>query len=326
MPRGPRIDHPGLLHHIIVRGIERRKIFLEKSDYEDFLTRLEIGLEKSGGQCLAWALMPNHAHLLIRSGKRGIAPLMRRVLTGYAIAFNYRRRRSGHLFQNRYKSTICQEDAYLLELVRYIHLNPLRAKIVRSMEELGKYPWTGHAVLMGEKNVKWQETGEVLRLFGKDSKRNYEKFVIDGWLKGKKQDYSGGGLIRSLGGLANALAIKKDERQLYDERILGDGAFVESVLKTEEQLCNRKKITLDDLLDFVSEKTGVEKKELIRRNRQRTVSKGKAVLISLGIDCLNKTGREMAMLTKMSTGAVSQALQRGREFVDKKGWANAINN
>ena len=121
MPRQSRIDAPGALHHIIVRGIERRKIFI---------------VEHTGTICYAGALIPNHFHLLLRTGSAPIAHVMRRLLTGHAVSFNRRHRRHDHLFQNRYKSILCQEDTYLLELVRYIHLNPLRAKLVGDMNEI----------------------------------------------------------------------------------------------------------------------------------------------------------------------------------------------
>lgn len=92
---------------------------------------------------------------------------MRRLLTGYAVTFNLRHRRSGHLFQNRYKSIVCDEEQYLLGLVRYIHLNPLRAGLVKTVDELERYAWSGHAVLMGEGALPGQATVEVLGRFGK---------------------------------------------------------------------------------------------------------------------------------------------------------------
>jgi REP element-mobilizing transposase RayT len=133
MPRKARLDAPGALHHIIVRGIERRKIFRDDADRDDFLERLGDILQDSQARCFAWTLMPNHFHLLLRTGLAPVSDVMRRLLTGYAVSFNFRHRRSGHLFQNRFKSILCQEDAYLLELVRYIHLNPLRARLVADL-------------------------------------------------------------------------------------------------------------------------------------------------------------------------------------------------
>ena len=164
MPRQARLDAPGVLQHVMARGIERRKIFLDDKDRTSFLERLAIILEETQTQCYAWALIPNHFHLLLRTGlsasadasrcRAGPTPLstvMRRLMTGYAVTFNIRHRRSGHLFQNRYKSVICEEDPYLLELIRYIHLNPLRAKLVRDLKELDKYPWCGHSAILGRR-------------------------------------------------------------------------------------------------------------------------------------------------------------------------------
>ncbi len=131
MPRKARVDAPGALHHIIIRGIERKPIFKDKIDYGNFIDRLGKILVDTGTACFAWALITNHAHFLFRTGMVPISTVMRRLLTGYAQQFNRRHQRHGHLFQNRYKSILCEEDRYLLELVRYIHLNPMRAGITR---------------------------------------------------------------------------------------------------------------------------------------------------------------------------------------------------
>ena len=144
MPRGARLDTPGTLHHVIVRGIERRNIVDDDLDRENFITRLGQVADQTDTAVYAWALMSNHAHLLMRSGPSGVATFMRRILTGHAISYNRRHRRHGHLFQNRYKSIICEEDAYFTELVRYIHLNPLRAGIVETLTCLDRYPRCGH--------------------------------------------------------------------------------------------------------------------------------------------------------------------------------------
>ena len=135
MPRQARIDAPGALQHIIVRGIESKRIFFDDQDCDNFVDRLGAVLPESSARCYAWVLIPNHFHLLLRSGNVSISTVMRRLLTGYAVSFNRRHRRYGHLFQNRYKSFLCEEDLYLKELVRYIHLNPLRARIVKQLKE-----------------------------------------------------------------------------------------------------------------------------------------------------------------------------------------------
>jgi REP element-mobilizing transposase RayT len=231
MPRSARIDIPGLLQHVIVRGIERRDIFLDDSDRRLFLERLSRLLADTGTDCLAWALMSNHFHLLLCPRVTKLSVLMRRLLTGYAIVFNLKHKRSGHLFQNRYKSIACQEDVYLLALIRYIHLNPLRAGLAKSIDELDRYPWSGHAVLMGKQEFAGQNIDDVLRMFGqkkKNARQSYREFVHDGIRQGKRDELVGGGLRRSQG------VRNLGEYEAYDERILGSGEFVESLWRETE--------------------------------------------------------------------------------------------
>jgi len=150
---------------------------------------------------------------------------MRRLLTGYALQFNRRQRRHGVLFQNRYKSILCEEQPYLLELVRYIHLNPLRAGVVQDIEALRGYPRCGHSTLMGKVRREWQDTEYVLHLFGgrlRPARHVYERFVAEGVDLGRRPELIGGGLIRSAGGWSAIKALRSvDMRTMGDERILG---------------------------------------------------------------------------------------------------------
>ena len=161
MPRQPRLDAPGTLHHVMLRGLDRRRIVVDDQDRAAFLARLGVVATATRTTVYAWALLPNHAHLLLRSGPFGLPQFMRRLLTGYAISFNRRHQRLGHLFQNRYKSIVVEEDPYFRELVRYIHLNPLRARLVRDLPQLDRYPWCGHAGVLGTGTPAWQDRGYV---------------------------------------------------------------------------------------------------------------------------------------------------------------------
>ena len=152
MPRQARLDSPGTLHHVIIRGIERNKIVDDDKDRENFIDRLEGLSVDLMTSVYAWALMTNHAHILLRSGQPGLPAFMRKLLTGYAISYNKRHKRHGHLFQNRYKSIVCDEDTYFIELVRYIHLNPLRAGLVDTLAKLDWYRWCGHSAVVGRRN------------------------------------------------------------------------------------------------------------------------------------------------------------------------------
>ena len=203
MPRRARLDAPGTLHHVIVRGIERRRIVNDVADRKNFVKRLGELSAGTKTSIYAWALLTNHAHILLRSAEIGLAGFMRRLLTGYAVSYNRRHRRWGHLFQNRYKSIICDEDAYFTELVRYIHLNPLRAKLIKSLAQLDRYRWSGHGVLMGKVKNDWQNRDYVLKWFGKkqgEAKSAYRNYVKKGIYQGRRPELVGGGLIRSLGG------------------------------------------------------------------------------------------------------------------------------
>ncbi len=156
MPRAARLDAPGTVHHIIIRGIERGDIFRDDKDRKNLIGRLGELLPKTDTSCYAWALLCNHAHFLLRIGAVGLATLMRRLLTGYAVSLNRRYRRHGQLFQNRHKSILCQEELYLEELARYIHLNRLRAGIVSDIDELNRYQHIGHSALMGKTDYPYQ--------------------------------------------------------------------------------------------------------------------------------------------------------------------------
>ncbi len=244
MPRKARIDAPGALHHVIVRGIERRKIFRSHYDRVNFLDRLSELIPETRTDCFAWALIPNHFHLLLRTGAVPIAVLMNRLLTGYAGWFNKKYKRHGQLFQNRYKSFLCQEDPYLKESVRYIHLNPLRAGIVADMNELDTHAWCGHSVLMNKAAHPWQNVDYVYGLFS-DQKRvarkKYRAFVEKGISQGKRPDLTGGGLLRSVGGWAALKGFRKARiRVKGDERILGDSDFVTRVLKAADEQLEQK--------------------------------------------------------------------------------------
>lgn len=149
----------------MLRGIERRLVFVDDRDRIGFLTRLERVLPECDVACLGFALMPNHIHLILRTGALPLSRSMARIGTGHALAFNRRHDRTGHLFQNRYKALLVEDDAYLRELVRYVHLNPVRAGSVTDPAALEEYPWTGHRALMVRGNAPFLAIDAVLSLF-----------------------------------------------------------------------------------------------------------------------------------------------------------------
>lgn len=326
MPRKSRIDCPGALHHIIARGIERRKIFNDDQDRESLIERLGTILEQTGTECYAWALIPNHFHLLLRTGSVPVATVMRRLLTGHAVSFNRRHRRSGHLFQNRYKSILCQEDAYMMELVRYINLNPLRAKLIADMSALDKYPYCGHAVVMGSCNQAWQNSHVVLRKFGKTAgaaRKRYRSFVEKGIKYGKRNDLTGGGLIRSAGGWTAVKALRSaDAHEKSDERILGDGAFVERILSESQEALDRRYsliaegVTVSDVADHVALVLGIAPEQVWQPGKFKQQVIARSLLCYWSVHELGESMTALGKRLGISTAAVSKSVRRGGQIAD----------
>jgi len=315
MPRQPRLDAPGTLHHVIGRGIEGTKIFRNRGDREDFLDRLAKLCEAKALSVYAWALLGTHFHLLVRSGNQSLSHSMRRLLTGYVVNFNRRHKRYGHLFQNRYKSILCEEDPYLLELTRYIHLNPLRARMVKNFKELRFYPWSGHSAIMGKVKRRWQDVGTVLAYFGRRKRRAiaaYEDYVREGMEKGRRPELVGGGLIRSLGGWSEVLSLRRrGEKMVSDERILGSGEFIERLLsqaeeKAKQTLGWRGRVPdLQTLLLKISKKEGVEQQKVRGGDQRRSVVSARKVFCQLAVKRMGYSGASVARYLGVTTSLVN---------------------
>jgi len=330
MPRKSRIDAPGALHHIIVRGIERRKIFLDDTDRNNFLDRIGGIITETKTGCYAWALIPNHFHLLLITGQVSIATIMRRLLTGHAGFFNKRHRRSGHLFQNRYKSILCQEDTYLLELVRYIHLNPLRARLIKDFDLLGKYPYCGHSVLMGKVKNDWQNIEWVLRLFDERirvARRRYHEFVQKGIPMGRRKELTGGGLIRSMGGWTVVKSMRKTKMfEKSDERILGDGDFVDQVLSLAKEQMEQRNLLISQGYDLkmIAERVcsvmNLEPSEIWKIGKIRSRVAARSLVCFWAVRELGISMTELSRRLNLSLSGVSQSVTRGEKIAEINGF------
>jgi putative transposase len=324
MPRKARIDAPGALHHIIVRGIERRRIFSDDKDRDNFVDRLAEIVTDTETFCFGWALIPNHAHLLLRTGKTSLSTVMRRLLTGYAVSYNRRHRRHGHLLQNRYKSILCQEDTYLLELVRYIHLNALRAKIVKNLKELDNYPYSGHSALMGKVPRDFQDTEYVLKLFGKKvsaARKGYRGYLAKGVEQGRRPELVGGGLIRSAGGWSAVKAMRRAQSRMKgDERILGDGEFAQSVLDAakeqyeERYLLQAQDHDLDTVAQRVSALLGINPEQVWASGKHPLTVKARSLLCYWAVRELGFTATEVSKRLGVSQPSVSISVTRGEKI------------
>jgi putative transposase len=321
MPRQARIDAPGALHHIIIRGIERKTIFKDDADRANFIERLDRIISETETGCYAWVLMTNHVHLLLKTGAAPIATVMRRLLTGYAGSFNRRHRRHGQLFQNRYKSFLCEEDVYLKELVRYIHLNPLRAGMLKDLKALKKYRWCGHSVLMGRVQAGFQDTAYVLKLFGQttgNARRAYEKFVSHGIEQGRRPDLVGGGLLRSVGGWGVLKGLRDiGVRIKGDERLLGSSNFVEQVLKqADEQLEEKYRlqqdvVSLEALVDKVAQYFEIDAKNLKSASKERIITEARRVFCYIAVRKLGYKCSDVSRALGISASTASNAVGLG---------------
>jgi REP element-mobilizing transposase RayT len=304
----------------MVRGIDKTNIFRDDEDKARFLERLGQNVEEGDCSVYAWALMSNHVHILFRSGKEGISTVMRKLLTWYAQYFNRKHRRTGHLFENRYKSILCDEDNYLLALIRYIHLNPVRAKIVATLEQLDRYPWSGHRTLIGKAKYPWMDVDHVLSEFGATRRKavnSYGLFMQEGLGQGRLPELTGGGLIRSKGGWSQVLSARRSGRkEEYDERILGTGDFVNAILKeaedkTRHQLkLRRSGRTLAGIIEEECRKGRISQNELKGGGRRRKITVLRATIAKRGLEELGLSLAEIARNVGVTTSSIRKAVLR----------------
>jgi putative transposase len=320
MPRQARLDIPGALHHIMVRGINKAVIFEDDQDKTRFLERLGRNITEGKCTVYAWVLMSNHVHILFKSGKEGISTVMRKLLTWYAQYYNRRHNRTGHLFENRYKSILCDEDEYLLTLLRYIHLNPLRAQIVKTIEDLDSYFWSGHRTIIGKAKNPWMDAEYVLAQFGSTRRKAlyaYRKLISEESGQGQIKELVGGGLIRSQGGWSQVLSIRRrGQKEAFDERILGGGDFVNKVLKEAEdgqlrQLKNKRAgRTIQMIIAEECRKRGISLGELKGGSKRRKVSEARSLIAISSRDELGLSSAEIARHLGVNTSSIIRSIEK----------------
>ena len=307
----------------MVRGINKSAIFDDDQDRQKFLERLGDNIVEAKCSIYAWVLMTNHVHLLFKSGGKGISTVMRKVLTWYAIYYNRRHKRTGHLFENRYKSILCDENNYLLALIQYIHLNPVRAGMVKTMEELDRYPWSGHSAVMNKKECPWMDTDYVLLQFNDTTRRArnaYRRFVQEGIGMGRKPELTGGGLVRSLGGWSQVQsAQRKGQKTEYDERILGSGDFVNAIFREAEEKqirqfkIKRTGLTISGLIEKECKAARISEMELKNGSKRTLVRAVREKIARRCVEELGLTSAEIARNLGVCTSTVTRALVRGEK-------------
>jgi REP-associated tyrosine transposase len=224
---------------------------------------------------------------------------------------------------------LCQEDPYLLELVRYIHLNPLRAGIVAELKVLDLYPYCGHCALIGKTEHGFQDVDYILNLFGgkiPEARRLYLEFVKKGVAAGRRPDLTGGGLVRSAGGWSTLRTMRKGESRMKgDERILGQADFVETVLKAAQENLDRKSIIraqgydFDWLVDRVTDLFGLSFKELLTGGKQRRTVQARSLLCYWGTRELGMSAVGISKKLNIASSTASESVRRGRRIVEEQG-------
>ena len=261
MARKPRVEFVGAFYHVIARGNRRETVFHDAGDSAAYLARLERYRQRDGLACYAYVLMSNHLHLLVETGAVPLSRTMQTLQFTYTQYYNRRYGKTGHLFQGRYQAILCDRDAYLLELVRYLHLNPAR---LRQPQDPWRYPWSSHRAYLGAGTPVRMEAAKVLGQFHRQigpARQAYQRFMREGLPTGHQGRYY----------------------ETVDQRFLGDARFLDAITRQttahHEVVVTPHRVPFPQLLAAVAEATGVAADRLMRVGRQREVVASRAFLV-----------------------------------------------
>ena len=291
MSRKPRLYYPGALYHVILRGNGGQRIFFDDSDYRRFYQLLEDGHQRFDHQIHAYCLMKNHAHLAIQVGAIPLSAIMQNVSFRYTRWINQRQKRIGHLFQGRYKALLVDQDNYSLALIRYIHLNPIRAGVVKDLDE---FPWSSHSAYMGKKRLGWLKTDWGLSFFSSEvlkARKLYEEYI------------RGGSEIPS--------EVNFLKGSTHSE-VIGDDHFVTSILKKLENTPPAPPL-LEQIIHRVAEVYQLEEATLKSGGQSRRLSEARAMIGMSAFDWKSATIREAANALNRDDSTISRGVHKLRE-------------
>jgi len=287
MARKPRIHLPGGLYHVIFRGNGGQPVLLSDADRYRFYLLLQEGTCRFGYRVHAFCLMTNHIHLALQAGDIPLSRGMQNLSFRYTRWINWRENRAGHLFQGRFKAVLVDGDSYLLELVRYIHLNPVRAGMVKVPED---YPWSGHRAYLGKEFLPWLTMDWMLEQFGTTTEKaraGYRAFVLDGLGEEHRPEFHGGG---------------------NDARVLGDDSFVDKCLSLYGDKPPR--VTAQEIVDKVCHAYNIDAATLKALSQQRTASEARAVAGWLARESGLVTLSDVGKLVNRDVGSISSSVLR----------------
>lgn len=291
MPRKPRQHVPGGIYHLILWGNNRQPLFFSHSDRLDFESLVEGGVARYACRVHAYCWMTNHVHLAVQAGREPVGGFVQWVAGQYARRLNRRRGRCGHVFEKRHRALLVGGTPYLLELIRYIHRNPVEALMV---EKAGAYRWSSHAGYLGRDTQDWLTTDWVLSLFSprlSEARRLFDEFVHDESIEARLGDsFERGG---------------ND-----DERLLGGDGFLDQVLSQAVQSRPLSLKSLDGLVASVCEAHGVVESELKDRTRTRRYAKIRAEIANKAIEAGVATLSQVARRFGRSDAVLCRSVKR----------------
>ncbi len=285
MARKPRIEFPGGLYHIITRGNRREKVFLDDTDYKRYLDLLSHYHKRYNFLLYAYVLMPNHIHLLIEQNETPISKIMQGINQSYTQYFNKRYKKVGHLFQGRYKALLCDKDGYLLAIIRYIHLNPVRARIVKMPED---YVWSSHDVYIGKAKQNFVDNDFALSMFSRNrgvSIKKYKQFVKEG--------------------------IGEPYEEFHIGEFIGDETFAEEMKgKVSAGISYRIALSLDEVTDLITEKMRLPIEALFLQTRNREYTRVRGITGYVAKKMLGLSVTEIADYFRRDIAAISKGITK----------------
>jgi REP element-mobilizing transposase RayT len=294
MPRPARLHVPGGVYHVILRGNHRAPIFGEPSDRDMLDALVAETLARYGARAHAYCWMSNHLHVALQVAGTPLAPIVRRIAGVYARRVQRRVPTTGHLFERRYRSVLVDADTHLLRLVRYIHLNPLRAGLVTDPAE---YPWSGHRTYLGLASVPWLTTEFTLRLLGSNlvrARRAYARLIAAG---GDPDDSAG--FTHGTPG---------------DARVLGDDGFISRVTssRTGSRSSRSERPTLEQLIAEAAKESGCTVEAMASESRARAVTNARCLVAERALAAGVASISEVARRLNRCHSSMIEALQRRR--------------
>lgn len=288
MARRERIHFPGALYHVILRGNAGDQVFFDDLDRQRLYLIIQFAVERFRCRIHAFCLMRNHLHLVVQVDDIPLSAIMQNMALRYTKWINYRRNRTGHLFQGRYKAILVDADAYLLELVRYVHLNPVRAGASSTPED---YPWSGHRCYLGTESIPWLTTGPVLSLLAPASdkaRKAYAAFVRDGMEEGRRVEFHTG---------------------TCEGRILGDEHFSDNILTRTDQKGERE-YAMAEVIEAACAYCQISPEQLQAPGKHRPMTRARGIAAAIVQMSPHLRLTDLARLVGRDLSALGKAAQR----------------